>query len=290
MSAADPAPDSGAGPHVRQPPDPPDRPRSVVAAVGAGLALGALVIATLLLGRAAFFGLILGAVLIAQAELYAVLRKAGHAPVTLLGLACGAVVMVLAYERGAPGLALGTALPLPLLLVWGLTTSAERVKKTISSTYLGVVYGPVLVGFGILLLRGRDGLVLTATVIGMAAINDSGGYLVGRKLGRHPMAPKTSPKKSWEGFIAGTVITLGLSVAVLPFIHPFTALLALRLAAVVAVAAPMGDLAESLLKRDLGVKDMGSIIPGHGGFMDRIDGIIFSIPIAYYVLRVLKWA
>jgi len=279
---------STAGPHVR----PPDaaRPRSLVAAVGAGLFLGALVIATLLLGKAAFFALILVAVLIAQTEIYSVLRKSGYAPATLLGLVCGAVTLVASYERGAPGLALGAAIPLPLLLVWGLTVSSERVRRTIMSTYLGVVYGPVLVGFGVLLLRGRDGLVLTATVIGMAAISDTGGYLVGRKLGRHPMAPRTSPKKSWEGFVAGTLITVVLSVAVLPHVHPFTALLALKLAAVVVLAAPLGDLAESLLKRDLGVKDMGSIIPGHGGFLDRIDGIIFSIPIAYYVLRVLKWA
>jgi len=279
---------STAGRSVR----PPDaaRPRSLVAAVGAGLALGAIVIVTLLLGKTAFFGLILAAVLIAQTELYSVLRKAGFAPATLLGLICGAVTMIASYERGAPGLALGAAIPLPLLLVWGLTVSTERVRRTITSTYLGIVYGPVLVGFGILLLRGRDGLVLTPTVIGMAAISDTGGYLVGRKLGRHPMAPKTSPKKSWEGFVAGTLVCIGLSVAVLPLVHPFTALLALKLAAVVTLATPVGDLAESLLKRDLGVKDMGSIIPGHGGFFDRIDGIIFSIPIAYYVLRVLKWA
>jgi phosphatidate cytidylyltransferase len=238
----------------------------------------------------AFFCLILVAVLIAQAELYAVLRKAGFAPATLLGLACGAAAMVATYRRGGPGLALGTALPLPLLLLWGLTAPVERVRRTVASTYLGVVYGPVIVGFGILLLRGRDGLVLTPTVIGMAAIGDSGAYLLGRKLGRHSMAPRTSPKKSWEGLVAGTLVTIALSVGVLPFVHPFTVVLALKLAAVVSVAAPVGDLAESLVKRDLGVKDMGALIPGHGGFFDRIDGILFAIPAAYYVLRVLKWA
>jgi phosphatidate cytidylyltransferase len=259
-------------------------------AVGAGLLLGAILIGTLLVGPTAFFGMIFAAVIIAQAELYAVLRKAGYAPVTVVGLACGATLMIATYARGAPGLALGVVLPVPLLLAWGMTVSSERMARALSSTYFGIVYGPLLVGFGLLLLRGRDGLVLVPTVIGMAAVNDSGGYLVGRKLGRHPMAPKTSPKKSWEGFIAGTIVTIGLSVAVLPFVHPFDALLALKLAAVVCVAAPIGDLAESLVKRDLGVKDMGSIIPGHGGFFDRIDGIIFSIPAAYFVLRVLKWA
>jgi phosphatidate cytidylyltransferase len=261
----------------------------VVTAVAIGLLLGAVVIVTLLLGPTAFFCLILAAVLIAQLELYAVLRKAGYAPVTVVGVACGLALMIATYARGGPGLALGVVLPVPLLLVWAMTVSPARVVKAVSSTYFGIVYGPALVGFGLLLLRGRDGLVLLPTVVGMAAVNDSGGYLVGRKFGKHPMAPKKSPKKSWEGLVAGTIVTIGLSVAVLPLVHPFDALLALKLAAVVCIAAPVGDLAESLVKRDLGVKDMGSLIPGHGGFFDRIDGIIFSVPVAYFVLRVLKW-
>lgn len=264
--------------------------RSLWAAVATGLVLAGVVIGTLLLGPRAFFVLALVAALIAQAELYAVLRATGRSPATLVGLACGAAMLVGAYQRGGEALALGLALPLPLLLLWVLTVPVERARSVLSSTYLGVVYGPLLVGFGILLLRGEDGLVLAATVVGMAAVHDSGGYLVGRKLGRHLMAPCTSPSKSWEGFAAGTVVTVGLSVAVLPFVHPFDVWLALRLALVVSAAAPLGDLAESLVKRDLGVKDMGRLMPGHGGFFDRLDGIMFSLPVAYYVLRVLAWA
>lgn len=267
--------------------DAPPKQRSLVAAVVTGLVLAAVVIGTLLLGPTAFFVLALAAVLIAQAEFYAVLKSSGHAPVTLLGLVCGAALLVGTYRTGAPALALGVVLPLPLLLLWGLTLPPERVRPSIGSTYLGVIYGPLLVGFGILILRGRDGLVLTATVVGMAAVHDSGGYLVGRSLGRHPMAPRTSPKKSWEGFVAGTLLVAGSSAAVLPFVHPFDLWLALKLALVVSCTAPLGDLAESLVKRDLGVKDMGSIIPGHGGFFDRIDGIMFSMPVAFFVLRIL---
>lgn len=266
------------------------KPRSLAAAVATGLVLAAVVVGTLLLGSRAFFVLAVVASLIAQAELYAVLKSTGRSPATLLGLACGAAMLIGAYRYGGDALVLGVVLPLPLLLLWILTVPADRVRSALASTYLGVVYGPLLVGFGILLLRGEDGLVLTATVVGMAAVHDSGGYLVGRKLGRHPMAPKTSPAKSWEGFAAGTLVSLVLSVAVLPFVHPFDLWLAARLALVVSVTAPLGDLAESLLKRDLGVKDMGSLVPGHGGFFDRLDGIIFSLPVAYYLLRVLGWA
>jgi phosphatidate cytidylyltransferase len=267
-----------------------DKPRSVWQAVGVGLLLGGVVIGLLLAGKLPFFIFAFVVVLLAQAELYAVLKAAGYSPVALLGLICGAVVLAGAYARGAPALALGIALPLPLLVLWGLTVPIDRVRSLVGSTYFGIVYGPLMVGFAILLLRGRDGLVLTATVVGMSAFHDTGAYLLGRKIGRHPMAKRTSPGKTWEGFAAGTVLTVAASVAVLPFVHPFDVLLALKLSLVLSCTTPIGDLAESLVKRDLGVKDMGSLVPGHGGFFDRIDGIIFNAPIAYFLLRVLDWA
>jgi phosphatidate cytidylyltransferase len=266
------------------------RPRSVWMAIGTGLFLAVLVIGTLLAGKLAFFILAFIVVLIAQAELYAVLKAAGFTPVVLVGLICGGVTLVGAYREGMPGLALGLALPLPLLLLWGLTVPMDRARSVVSSTFFGVVYGPVLVGFAVLLLRGRDGLVLTATMIGMTAFHDAGAYLIGRKIGRHAFAPRTSPGKTWEGLAAGTVVMVGASVAVLPLIHPFDAWLTLRMALVISVTTPLGDLAESLIKRDLGVKDMGTLMPGHGGFFDRIDAIIFNAPVAYLVLRAAGWA
>jgi phosphatidate cytidylyltransferase len=259
-------------------------------ALGVGLLLGGVVVGLLLAGKLPFFIFAFAVVLLAQAELYAVLKAAGYTPVVLVGLICGAVVLAGAYVRGAPALALGIAMPLPLLVLWGLTVPIDRVRSLVGSTYFGILYGPLMVGFAILLLRGRDGLVLTATVVGMTAFHDSGAYLLGRKIGRHPMAKRTSPGKTWEGFAAGTVLTILASIAVLPLIHPFDFMLALKLSLVLSFTTPIGDLAESLIKRDLGVKDMGSLVPGHGGFFDRIDGIIFNAPIAYFLLRVLDWA
>jgi phosphatidate cytidylyltransferase len=267
-----------------------DKPRSVWTAVATGLGLGGLVIGTLLAGKIAFFVLAFVAVLIAQAELYAVLKAARFSPAVLVGLVCGAGVLIGSFVRGMPALALGMVLPLPLLLVWGLTMPIERARSVLSSTYLGIVYGPFLVAFAVLILRGRNGLFLAPTFVGMTAVHDSGAYLIGRKIGRHKMSPRTSPGKTWEGFLAGTAVTVLLSIAVLPFVHGFTFLLALKLSVVMSVSSPFGDLAESLVKRDLGVKDMGSLMPGHGGFFDRLDAIMFNAPVAYFVLRVLRWA
>jgi phosphatidate cytidylyltransferase len=259
-------------------------------AVATGLVFAVLVVGTLFAGKVAFFVLAFVVVIIAQAELYAVLKAAGFSPVVLVGLICGGVILGGAYYRGTPALALGLVLPLPVLLLWGLTVPVDRVRSVLSSTYFGIVYGPFLVAFAVLLLRGPDGLVLTATVVGMSAMHDAGAYLVGRKIGRHRLAPRTSPGKTWEGWAAGTIVMVGLSAAVLPLIHPFDVWLAVRLALVMSVTTPLGDLVESLVKRDLGVKDMGSLVPGHGGFFDRIDAIIVNAPVAYYVLRTLGWA
>lgn len=267
-----------------------EKPRSVALAVASGVGLAGIVIGTLFVGAPALFTLAFVFVLVAQAELYTVLKASGHSPAVLLGVVCGGTLLIVTYVYGPVALVIMLAASLLLILAWGLTVPAARMRSMVVSTYLGVLYGPFLVGFAVLLLRGPDGLVLTATFIGMTALHDAGAYLVGRKLGRHPMAPRMSPQKSWEGFAAGTLVCVALSVAVLPFVHPFTVLLALKLALVMSVVAPLGDLAESLVKRDLGVKDMGSLMPGHGGLFDRIDAIIFAAPFAYFLLRVVGWA
>lgn len=275
------------------PPSPaerPDRPRSVVVSVVAGIALACVVIGALVAGPSAFFVFGAAVILIAQAELYAVLRTSGQSPAALVGLVCGGMLLVGTYARGAIALPLMAALPVPLLMVWALTVPAQRARSTLVSTYIGIVYGPVFGGFMVLLLAGKDGRVLVPAFIGMTAIMDSAAYLIGRKIGRHRMTPRISPGKSWEGLIAGTIVSVGLSVAILPFLHPFTPLLALKLSLVMCAVAPFGDLAESLVKRDLGVKDMGSLLPGHGGLFDRIDAPLFAAPVAYFVLHVLGWA
>jgi phosphatidate cytidylyltransferase len=275
---------------VQVPDQQPSAARPVAVSVAAGIALAGIVLAAILAGPAAFFGLALVVVLVAQAELYGALRQAGHAPATLVGLVCAAVLLFGAFVWGAAALAMLTALPLPLLLAWGVTVPPAKIRSTMASTYLGILYGPALGGFVVLLLRVRSGSALVLAVIGMTAVMDSGAYLIGRKIGRRQMTPRISPGKTWEGLAAGAALSIGLSCAILPFIKPFDLWLAFRLAVVMCACAPLGDLAESLIKRDLGIKDMGSIMPGHGGLMDRIDAALFCAPIAWLLLHVLGWA
>jgi phosphatidate cytidylyltransferase len=148
-----------------------------------------------------------------------------------------------------------------------------------------------------LLLRapGDIGRNLLLVVVGMTALYDVGAYGIGTLWGSRPLAPTVSPKKSWEGVIGATFILLLVALALIPLIDPFKnpdqgglgAGAAVGLALVIAVAAPLGDLAESALKRDLGVKDMGTLLPGHGGMLDRIDSILFTAPAAWYFIRIV---
>lgn len=265
-----------------------EKPRSLATSVLAGVVLAVVVLVSVALGPVTFFMFAFGVIMLGQAELYAVLRSAGHRPAVALGLVGGAAVLLSAFVGGLPQLTVSLVVSLIAVVAWSVRSPDPR--STVAFTSLGVVYGPFLAAFAVLLLREPHGNVLAASFIGMTAVFDSGGYLVGRKLGRHRMSPKTSPKKSWEGFVGGVVVCVALSVVIMPLFDPFDVWLAFRLALVIAVVSPLGDLAESLIKRDLGVKDMGSLLPGHGGMFDRVDAIVFNAPIAYFVLVVLGWA
>ncbi len=117
---------------------------------------------------------------------------------------------------------------------------------------------------------------------------DIGALAIGSWLGRHQLAPTVSPNKTWEGLIGGAVVAVALSAAITGQVHPWTVPKAALLGLVVAVVAPLGDLCESLVKRDLGLKDMGSILPGHGGVLDRVDALVFVLPTTFYLVRVLN--
>ena len=114
---------------------------------------------------------------------------------------------------------------------------------------------------------------------------DIGGYAIGSRFGRHSLAPAISPNKTWEGLVGGCVVAIAASVGITSQIHPWHVTTALELGLIVAVVAPCGDLVESMIKRDIGVKDMGSLLPGHGGMLDRIDALLFVLPAAYYFVR-----
>jgi phosphatidate cytidylyltransferase len=254
----------------------------------AGLAMGAI-----WLGEGAFAifaGLV---VLFAQGELYLALQKHHFQPATALGLVGGALILAAGYYRGEGAMLAVTALATFMTFLWYMTVPPQHRRNILSNvalTIFGIAYIPLLAAYALAVLKlPVYGQELTVAIIGLTFVYDSAAFGVGYFWGSRPLAPNVSPKKSWEGAIGATLITIGVAVGV---VAPYVDLLdtvgrSVGLALVVAVFAPLGDLSESLLKRDLGIKDMGGVLPGHGGVLDRIDSVLFVAPAAFIYLRLI---
>jgi phosphatidate cytidylyltransferase len=261
--------------------------RNLGAAIGVGLTLGAVIIVSLVVWRPAFLAVLGAAVLVGVVELTYALRAGGfRAP--LVPVLVGAVAMIaLAWTRGPTGLVTAFLATVLAVVLWRLGHGPAGYLRDTASGVLVALYVPFLAGFAALLLVPDDGTARVFVFIATVVASDVGGYAAGVLFGRHPMAPSISPKKSWEG-MAGS-ITACMAVATLLITlwleGPWWA--GLIFGAALAVSATMGDLAESLIKRDLGLKDMGNLLPGHGGLMDRLDSLLPSAAVAYLLLAVL---
>ncbi|WP_198950254.1 phosphatidate cytidylyltransferase, partial [Kineosporia sp. A_224] len=203
-------------------------------------------------------------------------------------LAVGAVgMLVSAFVAGPPGLMVAFVLTAFGVLLYRVIEGFDGAVKDVTAGVFTAAYVPFLAGFAMLMLAADDGPMRVIVFVVVVVANDVGGYTAGVLFGRHPMAPTVSPKKSWEGFAGSVVLcaAAGVGTVVLLLDGPWWAGLAVGAAA--AVSATLGDLSESLLKRDLGVKDMGNLLPGHGGIMDRLDSLLPTAPLAYLLLLVL---
>ena len=201
-------------------------------------------------------------------------------------------LMIETYNKGVAALPLVLVMLVAASFVWYLARvepAADPVAG-LSSTIFVVAWIGGFGSFAALLLNPtlfphRHGVafLLAAVIVTVAA--DVASLLVGSAFGRHLLAPSISPNKSWEGFLGGAVAAVLVAVIVVHFIHPWTISKALVLGVVVAVVAPLGDLSQSMIKRHLGVKDMGRLMPGHGGILDRVDGLLFVLPATYFVVK-----
>jgi phosphatidate cytidylyltransferase len=271
--------------------------RDVPAAFMTGVVLAALSLGALWLGEGAFAVVATLAVLVAQGELFGVMVRHHFQPATAVGLAAGALMMAGAYWRGEAATLAMFALGMFATFLWYMTVPAsvrKDILRNVGLTVLNMAWIPLLAGYLIATLKLEDGPELVVAVIGLTFLYDTTAFLVGSVWGgsffQRALAPSVSPKKSIEGLIGATLVTVVASVALVPsFVGPFEdkRLDALLLALVIAIAATMGDLAESLVKRDLQIKDMGSLLPGHGGVLDRIDSLLFVAPAAFLLFRVV---
>lgn len=272
---------------------PPEAPsRNLVAALISGLVLGGLVIALLAIGKGPF-GVLAGVViLLAQAEFYGVVTAHRYRPATALGLVTGGLILGAAYFKGEAAMLFSAALGMGLSMLWYMASPPAARKRAVTNigvTVMGILYIPFLAGYILLVLSlpGNLGRDLILLILVLTVLYDVCAFAIGSLWGSRPLAPNISPRKSWEGAIGATFILLLVGLAVVPSIEPFNASRAVGLALVISVFAPIGDLAESVLKRDLGVKDMSGILPGHGGVLDRIDSLLFTIPASFYFFRLV---
>ncbi|MDT4988592.1 MAG: phosphatidate cytidylyltransferase, partial [Micromonosporaceae bacterium] len=261
--------------------------RDLRAAIGVGLTLGAVVIASLFVWRPAFLGVVVVAICVATWELARAVRPSGARPSLVPLLAGGVAMTALAWYGGAEALTLGLVATVITALVWRLADGPAGYHRDLLAAVLIAVYVPFLGGFAVLLLRPDDGALRVVAALAGVVLSDTGGYIAGVLFGRHPMAPSVSPKKTWEGF-AGSLVASAVGGALLLYlmlgVAPwYGAVFGLCVAA----ASVLGDFAESLLKRDLGIKDMSNLLPGHGGAMDRLDSVLFAAPTAYAVLALV---
>lgn len=207
----------------------------------------------------------------------------------MVPLFVGAAGMIVSAYRGGPeALFVAFMLTVAAMVVWrALDGSGLGAVRDSAAAIFAAAYLPFLAGFVVLMLVQPDGEIRVVLFILLAVANDTGGYIAGVLLGRHPLAPTVSPKKSWEG-LAGSIL-LATAVGVLGAVYGLgeSPLLGIALGVMTAVTATVGDLAESLLKRDLELKDMGSLLPGHGGVLDRLDSMIVTAPFVYLVLSVV---
>nr|MDT0661467.1 phosphatidate cytidylyltransferase [Micromonospora sp. DSM 115978] len=259
--------------------------RNLPVAIAVGLVLGAFIVVPLFLYPPAFTLVVLAAAGVGIWELTRAVGQVGAHPPLVPLLAGGLLMVGLAWWAGPDALSLGLLVTLLATMVWRLGDGPRGFQRDMTAAALIVVYVPFLGGFAALLAATPDDGHLRVLVTLVAVVlSDVGGYAAGVTLGRHPMAPSVSPKKSWEGFAgsvlataAGSALLLSLLLDVAPW---WGALFGLA----VSVAAVLGDLGESMIKRDLGVKDMSNLLPGHGGMMDRLDSVLFAVPTAYLLL------
>jgi phosphatidate cytidylyltransferase len=266
--------------------------RDVPTAFITGIVLAGLAVGAILIGPGAFAIFAGIVVLFAQGEFYLAMQKRHYQPATALGLVSGALVLGAGYYRGENAMLAIMALSLFATFLWYMTVPPQHRANLVSNiaiTVLGILYIPLLAAYAIAVLNLPDGEGLALSIIGLTFVYDTAAFGVGYLWGSRPLAPNISPKKSWEGAIGATLVTMAVAVGV---VSPLVDLLdtvgrSVGLAVVVALFAPLGDLAESLIKRDLGIKDMGGILPGHGGVMDRIDSVLFVAPAAFIYLRLI---
>ena len=271
--------------------------RNLPAAVGSAVVLLLAIALSLFFWKTAFMFIVVAAALTAIWELHRGFEAKGIDLPEQPLMAGGSVMIVVAYVWGAPALVTATAVTALVIMLWLLRRGVEGYVKNASASVFTLIYVPFLGSFVALLLaeggqvpdvgyldQGARGII---TFIVVTIASDIGGYAAGVLFGKHPMAPVISPKKSWEGFAGSAAACVAAGVLLVVLLLDGEWWVGVLLGVISVVMATLGDLCESVIKRDLGIKDMSNIVPGHGGMMDRLDSLLATVAPIWLVLHYL---
>jgi phosphatidate cytidylyltransferase len=260
--------------------------RNLPAAIGVGLSLGAVIIASLFIRKEAFLAVSTLAACVGVWELRHSLAQ-GRIHVPMVPLLVGTVTMVVsAFVAGGQALMVSFGLTCVAVLLWRVADGLDDAVRDVAGGIFVAAYVPFLAAFSSLLLAAGDGATRIFVFVLVTVCSDVGGYAVGVVAGKHPMAPSVSPKKSWEGFAGSAAACVIGGVVSMTLLLGASWWSGVILGLAVVVTATVGDLTESTIKRDLGIKDMGHILPGHGGVMDRLDSLLLVAPVVWALLAV----
>jgi phosphatidate cytidylyltransferase len=258
--------------------------RNLPAALAVGAALGALALLTLFTVKVLFLLVVVVAVGLALRELSRALRARSISLPLVPVAAGGTAIMALAYWRGERPLVAALAVTVIAVMSWRLPGVPSGYLRDIAAGLFALAYLPLMASFVALMLAPPDGSRRTVVFLSLAVCSDVGGYAAGVLFGRHLMVPRISPKKTWEGSAGSALACVVAGAIMMPTVLHAAIWQGVLLGAAAATTAILGDLSESMIKRDLEIKDMGSVLPGHGGVLDRIDSMLVSAPVIWLLL------
>lgn len=248
----------------------------------------AVVFVTISFAKFLFAVLVWVVILLAAKELIRAYKAGG---IELPGNAIAVAITILlaaAWYGRVSGLAVATAIAIPNVLVYILFKNPKDFVRKSTAAAFAIFYLAFLGGFILLLAHDKEGLARIFTLVVLVSCNDTFAYIFGVLIGKHPLAPHISPKKTWEGLIGSVIATTIGSALVFQYALGHTWWIGAAIGLVAVVTATCGDLIESAVKRDLAIKDMGTILPGHGGMLDRIDSALFTGPAVWFALEFIR--
>ncbi len=276
-------------PEPGEPPQPAKKPsragRDLPAAIGVALLLGAAILVSLLTVRYLFIGVIAAAMAVGTIEFAQAVRRAANIRLALIPLLVGGQAMIwLTWPFGLEGALIAFALTVLACLLWRMPGGAAGYLRDTSTSVFVAAYIPLFASFAAMLVPPADGVGRVLTFMISVVASDTGGYAAGVLKGKHPMAPSISPKKTWEGFTGSLVAGIAAGALSVHYLLHGQFWQGVLFGLAIVLTATLGDLVESLIKRDLGVKDMGTMLPGHGGLMDRLDSMLPSAVVSWVLL------